>query len=176
MAALYSPVSQNYQGLRTPYGDPYHGYWVQDISQLNERFGTSHDLRSLSKALHARDMYLMVDIVVNNVMAITSTPDYSHYFLTSPDDYHPICPIKWGDRNSEMNCWLSDEKVLLPDIKTEDPRVISRLNEWITDLVNDYDIDGLRIDGTWPPSHHIHEAYASSSCEVNVSITHYTNI
>jgi hypothetical protein len=75
-----------------------------------------------------------------------------------------------------MNCWLSDEKVLLPDIKTEDPTVISRLNEWITDLVNDYDIDGQRIDGTWPSSHHIREAYASSSREVNFSVTHYTNI
>ena len=96
-----SPVSQNYQGPRTAYGDPYHGYWLADASQLNSRFGTADDLKALSAELHRRGMfvtdaydaslfspyfsrYLMVDTVVNNVMATSITPDYSTYMFKEP--------------------------------------------------------------------------------------------
>ena len=52
-----SPVSQNYEGPRTPYGDPYHGYWIADATQLNSKFGTADDLKALSDELHRRGMY-----------------------------------------------------------------------------------------------------------------------
>lgn len=51
-----SPVSKNYDGERTPYGDAYHGYWISDASQLNDKFGTSDDLKALSDELHSRGM------------------------------------------------------------------------------------------------------------------------
>ncbi len=51
-----SPISQNYQGPHTVYGDPYHGYWIQDISMLDDRFGTASDLKALVTELHKRDM------------------------------------------------------------------------------------------------------------------------
>ena len=76
-----SPVSQNYYGPRTVYGDAYHGYWIQDISKLNDRFGTADDLKALSDELHKRDMYLMVDVVVNNVMAPSTDPVFSQYYF-----------------------------------------------------------------------------------------------
>lgn len=37
-------------------GDSYHGYWAQDIYQVNTNFGSAADLVSLSKALHNRGM------------------------------------------------------------------------------------------------------------------------
>ena len=46
-----------------------------------------------------------------------------------------------------MNCWLGDEKVALPDLNTQDPGVQSGYGDWIADLVKEYSIDGLRIDG-----------------------------
>ena len=85
----YSPVNQNIAGP-TAYGDPYHGYWIADITQLNPKFGTAQDLMDLSNELHKRKMYLMVDVVVNNVAATTTTPDYSPY-LFKDGPY----PIKW---------------------------------------------------------------------------------
>ena len=65
---------------------------------LNDRFGTSDDLKSLSRELHDRGMsviplcsvtthsilvsrYLMVDIVVNDVMATSTNPDLSTYMF-----------------------------------------------------------------------------------------------
>ena len=46
-----------------------------------------------------------------------------------------------------MNCWLGDEKVPLPDLNTQDPQVQAGYGDWIENLVKEYSIDGLRIDG-----------------------------
>lgn len=78
--ASFSPVNQNIPGP-TAYGDPYHGYWIADITQLNDRFGTADDLKQLSNELHQRDMYLMVDVVVNNVASTTNPPNYNQYLF-----------------------------------------------------------------------------------------------
>ncbi|KAJ3574561.1 hypothetical protein NP233_g1694 [Leucocoprinus birnbaumii] len=145
-AIWISPINQNYEGPRTPYGDPYHGYWPQDISQLNEHFGTSDDLKALIAEIHRRDMYVMVDIVVNNVMSTSITPDYSKYFFKDASQYHTYCPIDWGNTTSEQTCWLGDTTVPLPDLNTTNPTVISQYGDWIQNLVQEYSIDGLRID------------------------------
>ncbi|KAG6874321.1 hypothetical protein C0995_001546 [Termitomyces sp. Mi166 len=145
-AVWISPVNQNYEGPRTAYGDPYHGYWIANISKTNDRFGTSDDLKSLSAELHRRNMYLMIDVVVNNVMATSTTPDYSPYFFDDRSFYHPYCSIAWGNTTSEQDCWLGDKKVALPDLDTHNSAVIERYGKWIQNLVQEYSIDGLRID------------------------------
>ncbi|TCD68229.1 hypothetical protein EIP91_011298 [Steccherinum ochraceum] len=137
-AVWISPVNQNYEGPRTPYGDAYHGYWIADHSQLNSRFGTAEDLKALSDELHKRGMYLMVDVVVNDVMAPSMKPDYSTYMFKDQSLYHPYCAISW-------------------DLDTENPTVVAGFSSWVKDMVTTYAIDGLRIDaakhvgpGFWP--------------------------
>ena len=56
-------------------------YWPYDINSLHANYGTADDLKSLSTALHSRDMYLMVDVVVNNVMSTSITPDLSTFYF-----------------------------------------------------------------------------------------------
>jgi len=56
--------------------------------------------------------------------------------------------VQWGNATSEELCWLGDEKVPLPDLDTRNPTVNQQYGEWIHNLVKEYDIDGLRIDGT----------------------------
>lgn len=51
-----------------------------------------------------------------------------------------------------MNCWLGDEKVPLPDLNTQDAGVQAKYGDWIEDLVKEYSLDGLRIDGMRLPS------------------------
>lgn len=46
-----------------------------------------------------------------------------------------------------MNCWLGDKNVSLPDLNTQDPQVQAGYGDWIKNLVQEYSIDGLRIDG-----------------------------
>ncbi|OJT14173.1 Alpha-amylase 1 [Trametes pubescens] len=160
-AIWISPVSQNYEGPRTPYGDPYHGYWISDASKLNSRFGTADDLKALSDELHARGMFLMVDVVVNNVMALDTDPDLSTYMFQDKSQYHPYCPIQWGNTTSEQNCWLGDTKVTLPDVNTQDPTVVTAYTAWIKALVQQFNIDGLRIDA----AKHVNMDFWPKFCE-----------
>lgn len=107
----------------------------------------------------------MVDVVVNNVMATSTTPDLSPYMFKeqvrdlegghnmcadirmAQSQYHPYCPIQWGNTTSEQDCWLGDTNVTLPDLDTQNPSVVSGYSLWIKELVEEYQIDGLRIDG-----------------------------
>jgi hypothetical protein len=61
-----SPVVSNLVGDSSD-GEAYHGYWAQNIYEVNNNFGSATDLLALSKALHNADMYLMVDIVTNHM-------------------------------------------------------------------------------------------------------------
>ncbi|KAF5327329.1 hypothetical protein D9619_004010 [Psilocybe cf. subviscida] len=157
-AVWISPVVENIDG-ESFYGEAYHGYWTKDLNDLNSHFGTADDLKALSDALHARNMYLMVDIVVNHVAAIptkiepaTSTPsiDYSVYQspLDSSSSFHPFCFIDFSLNNQTdvEQCWLGDANVPLPDLDTEDNDIVQMLNTWVANLTKTYNIDGLRID------------------------------
>ena len=54
-AVWISPVTKNIEG-DTAYGEAYHGYWQQDLYDLNSHYGSKDDLKALSQALHARGM------------------------------------------------------------------------------------------------------------------------
>lgn len=59
----------------------------------------------------------MVDIVVNNVAATTSsfTPDYSPYLFNNAEYYHPYAPVSWGNTTSEqVGCVLLFFSFLCP--------------------------------------------------------------
>ncbi|EME83175.1 glycoside hydrolase family 13 carbohydrate-binding module family 20 protein [Pseudocercospora fijiensis CIRAD86] len=146
-AVWISPIVKNI--ANTPYGNPYHGYWAQDIYSLNSAFGTAAELKALSAALHARGMYLMVDVVTNH-MAYNGAPANVKYNTFSPFNdqkyYHPYCPLEYGNTTSTQVCWMGDTTVSLPDLRTEDTAVQNGFNQWITQLVANYSIDGLRLD------------------------------
>ncbi|KAK3679017.1 hypothetical protein LTR78_001470 [Recurvomyces mirabilis] len=150
-AVWISPITAQLQG-QTPDGSSYHGYWQQDIYALNSAFGTADDLKSLSAALHARGMYLMVDVVVNHnaYWGSPSSIDYSKFTPFNDEKYyHPYCAINYSDENNAVNmeqCWEGDTTVPLPDLRTEDTYVANTWNSWISNLVKDYGIDGLRMD------------------------------
>ncbi len=44
----------------------YHGYGIQDFLSIDPRFGTTDDLRELTREAHARGMYVILDIVINH--------------------------------------------------------------------------------------------------------------
>lgn len=131
----------------TEYGVAYHGYWPEDIYSVNPHFGTADDLLALSDALHARGMFLMIDVVVNH-MGSPPTVEYSRYVpFNDSSYYHPQSFVKNYD--SQQDCeegWLGDGHVSLPDLNTEDPTVVLTLQTWIAKLVQKFKIDGLRID------------------------------
>lgn len=50
-----SPVTYQMQG-NTMDGTSYHGYWQQNLYEVNAAFGSVADLKALSTALHNRGM------------------------------------------------------------------------------------------------------------------------
>ncbi|KAG9559680.1 alpha-amylase, partial [Aureobasidium melanogenum] len=147
-AIWISPITYQIQTW-TPYGEPWHGYWQQDLYQLNSAFGTADDLRALATALHNRGMYLMVDVVVNH-NGWNGNASSVNYSMFKPFDnveyYHSFCNVDYSNNTSIQECWLGDSNVELVDLRTEDTVVASEYQTWIQQLVSNYSIDGLRID------------------------------
>lgn len=54
-AIWISPITENIPGV-TYDGAAFHGFWPQQINQVNSNFGTAADLKALSDALHQRGM------------------------------------------------------------------------------------------------------------------------
>lgn len=152
-AIQISPVVENIKE-NTGYGEAYHGYWPMNMYGINENFGTAGDLSHLSQALHDRGMYLMVDVVINDMaQAIDgSMPDKPiNYAALQPFNdekfYHKYCNITdYDDDKIAQECWLGVTNVALPDLDTESQEVSDMIGTWITGLVANYSIDGLRID------------------------------
>lgn len=142
--------------------DPFHGYWPKDIYALNENFGTEEDLISLSDALHARGMYLMLDVVPNHMASPGpfNATDWSGFHpFNSSSYYHSPCWIDYDNTTSVQVCMSGDTegRVTLADLRTEDTTIREIFGAWIKDTVDKYQVDGLRIDsakhiepGFWP--------------------------
>ncbi|KAL5520212.1 hypothetical protein ACEPAG_9425 [Sanghuangporus baumii] len=144
-AVWISPLST--QVNETGEGDPYHGYWTGDLFSLNKHFGDESDLKGLVSALHAREMYLMLDVNVNH-MGSNSTPANVSWLLPfmNETNYHYQCSIDdWTNQWEVENCWLGDNNIQLPDLNTENQTVVDMLNTWINQTVDTFNMDGLRI-------------------------------
>ena len=134
-AIWISPIVENYPGS-------YHGYHLTNLYNVNTNFGSESDLKSLISACHSKDIWVMVDVVANHVGPVGT--DYSQITpFNSAEHYHDPCDIvDWNNQWQVENCRLSG----LPDLKQENSFVKDTLINWIRDLINEYDFDGIRID------------------------------
>ena len=109
---------------------------------MNPHFGTEDDFKALVSACHAKDIWIMVDVVANHVGPVGT--DYSKINpFNLAEHYHDICDIyDWNNQWQVENCRLAN----LPDLKQENWWVTQQLEDWIHDLVIKYNIDGIRID------------------------------
>ncbi|WWC71571.1 uncharacterized protein I206_105529 [Kwoniella pini CBS 10737] len=144
-----SPIVENIGGT-TGEGEAYHGYWTLDPDGFNSNFGSADDLKSLSSALHAKGMHLMIDVVINHVAATSSStfqPDSAYGPFSDSSDYHPFCWISdYSNQTNVEDCWLGDDSVALPDLNTESSTVSDYWNNWVKTLVSNYTLDAVRID------------------------------
>ena len=138
-AIWISPAIEN-----TPGG--YHGYWAKNFSKINSEFGGGDKLKSLVNKAHSKGIWIMLDVVANHIGPVGT--DYSTiYPFNKPEHYHSICQVDsycntGGQYNSE-HCRLAD----LPDLDQDgNTWVKEQLINWIKLIVQQYNIDGLRID------------------------------
>ncbi|MCJ1369414.1 hypothetical protein MMC20_000625 [Loxospora ochrophaea] len=151
-AIWISPVTAQLT-QNTSEGMAYHGYWQQNLFELNPNFGNVSDLQALSTAVHSRGMYLMLDVVVNHFGWAGNETTINYTILSPFDDesyFHTYCPITSQDyafdQEAVEDCWLGDNTVSLADLNTTNPFVISTYHTWIKSLVSTFAVDGLRID------------------------------
>lgn len=177
VSSRLNPTANEPENLdsQTPYNFAYHGYWVNDPTKLNPRFGTPEDLKKLSEEVHKRNMYLMVDVVVNHIPGIdvaglnniTQLDSASLAAMgsiwTEASQFHSFCPMDYSNHTSEEICWMGDYNLWLMDVNTEDPGVQQTLQSWINGFVKEYNIDGLRIDA----AKHIPSGFWKQFCGVN---------
>ena len=157
--------------VNTPNG--YHGYWAQNIFEINPHFGTKEDLKSLVTACHDRDVWVMVDVVANHMGYPPSTDpvpdvpvnlvprDFSlagdevdvpvtfNKFVPFNDSkyFHPRHPyINWPEECKDQ--WKIELYWLanLPDLNQSHPFVHQTLLKWIQDLTTEFMFDGVRLD------------------------------
>ena len=79
--------------FKSPEGESDGGYAVEDFRVVEERLGTIDDLRAFQAELQAKDMYLMIDIVLNHTshhhewakLAKKGIKEYQDYFYMYDD-------------------------------------------------------------------------------------------
>ena len=142
-AIWISPVVEN-----TPGG--YHGYWAQNISAINHQFGSPEDLKDLVAAAHKKDVWVMVDVVANHMGG--TIDDISNFSPFNEQDHYHDC------KNCGDTCEITDFDTLysynlehcrlsgLPDLDQDNTWVAQQLLAWVTQLVKEYNFDGIRID------------------------------
>jgi glycosidase len=177
-AIWISPVVVNVWG-------EHHGYAARDFKAIAPHFGTQTELRALADALHARGMYLVVDVVCNHMgdMIDSGTSGYptfhddpSPYVLRWRTSKRPgglFNNLTWFHNNGGIQNWVDPDQVLgelssLDDLKTESPAVIAGLDDAMSWLIDVTDCDGFRIDTvkhgdmpfwqTWTPLVRAHAA------------------
>ena len=84
----------------------------------------------------------MVDVVANHAGPVGTDFGRINPFNRA-EHYHDWCDINnWNNQWEVENCRLCG----LPDLKQENDWVTQKLLEWIHDLVQKYNLDGIRID------------------------------
>lgn len=139
------------------------GYDISDYQDIMEEFGTMADFHTLLEEMHARDLKLVMDLVVNH------TSDEHHWFQESRKsrenpyrDYYHWWPAEKGTPPKRFSyfdvdgsAWKYDEltdsyylhyfSVKQPDLKWENPKV----RQEIYDMMHFWfkkGVDGFRMD------------------------------
>jgi amylosucrase len=142
------------------------GYAVSNFRKVDERFGTLDDLRSLQEEMRKRNMYLMLDIVLNHtshqhewaVKAKQGDKYYQDYFYffndrQLPDEYERAMPEVFPEAApgnftyvNECNKWVMTVFHNYQwDLNYANPQVLAEMLSTIFFYAN-LGVDILRID------------------------------
>ena len=134
-AIWFTPVVQQVITPIEAEGIPFHGhhgYWAEDFTQLDPRYGTEADLKALVDTAHSKGLKIILDVVYNHVGYGAEWTRTRPEWLRQGDD----CA---GDA---ITLCLSG----LPDLKTELPAVRDYLFEAHIGLAERVGADGFRLD------------------------------
>lgn len=168
------PVRHQWWDPALRYGG-YHGYWAEHFTEVDPHFGTLADYRTLARELHARDMRLIQDIVVNHVgnwfrypgehdpgdptVGYTPNPDLAGRTAPSQPPFDQNDPRDPAHRAAGIYHWtpairdatdrqqeLSWQLADLDDLATGNPAVQGALCESYQYWIREVGVDAYRVD------------------------------
>lgn len=122
--------------FESPPGESDGGYAVADFRKLDQRFGTLDDLKQVQKELQNRNMYLMLDIVLNH----------------TSDQHEWAKKAKAGDKKYQDYYYFFDDRTLpdeydrsMPDVFPESApgnfTWVPECNKWVMTVFHSYQWD-----------------------------------
>jgi alpha-amylase len=138
-AIWITPVVKNIPGYVTGAGFQdwgYHGYWADDFTRLDPRFGSEAQLEGLVEAAHARGIKVVLDVVYNHA-------GYESRYLSDARTRG------WMRSEARGSCGMDDLTLCvagLPDFRTELPEVAGYLMDAHLGLAKRVGLDGFRLD------------------------------
>jgi glycosidase len=138
-ALWITPVVDNIDGFVTGAGFPdwaYHGYWADDFTKLDPRFGSEAELKTLVDEAHRRGIRVLLDVVYNHA-------GYNSRYMLDPKTKG------WLRSNENGSCGQDDITSCvagLPDFRTEMPEVRDYLIDAHLALAKRVGLDGFRLD------------------------------
>jgi maltose alpha-D-glucosyltransferase / alpha-amylase len=140
------------------------GYDISDYMSVNPNYGTVQDFQLFLEAAHARDMQVMIELVINHTsdqhpwfqqarLAPPGSPERDMYVWSETDKLYSGVRIIFTD--TEKSNWTWDETAQAyywhrffshqPDLNFDHPRVLEEvlnaMRFWM-----DMGVDGLRLD------------------------------
>jgi glycosidase len=94
-ALWLSPVLKQVASQQT-----YHGYGIQDYLQVNPRFGTADDFKTLVATAHANGMRVILDIILNHTGNVFGYNP--NRYLTTDKDGHQFLDPRWDDNRYDV--------------------------------------------------------------------------
>jgi glycosidase len=169
-AIWLSPILQNRQDL----DDTYHGYGIQDFLEVDPRYGTLEDLQELTAEAHHRDMYVILDVVLNHTGDVWCYPACQPYYYHNgerfpfgtwhEEDHAPgfqdldaVWPaeLQQADafkRRGQIQDWndpvqaKDGDFLSLKELDLPRPEVLDTLIKVYKHWIDVADVDGFRID------------------------------
>lgn len=146
LSPIYENPEGSYIGMDgVHYFTGYHGYWPVDPLEIEERFGDAGSsgedrLDELIEAAHARGIRVLFDLVLNHVHEDhTYIDEHPEWFGEGCICGAPGC--EWEVKPIE--CWFMD---YLPDLNYKNDWVKQRVIADTLRLVEQHDIDAVRVD------------------------------
>lgn len=152
-----SPLTQNPPDAWREYPVPhrkfsaYHGYWPITLTTVDNRFGTSEELKKLVGEAHDKNMNVLLDYASNHLHQ--ESPIYKQH----PDWATPLI-LPNGKKNirlwneQRLTTWFDE---FLPTLDLSKPEVYEMMSDSQVFWIREYGIDGFRHDA----AKHVPEVY-----------------
>ncbi len=145
-----SPITQNPEGAFGLWKNPrtkfsgYHGYWPVSSTRVDDRYGTSDELKELVEEAHKKNINVILDYVANHVHRLH--PLYREHKDWATDLYLPDGTLnteRWDEYR--LTTWFDS---FLPTLDLQRPEVYEPMTDSALFWIKEYDLDGFRHDAT----------------------------